>query len=77
MEEIDTAWRQTPADADKYMPEKVAFVHSEVRNLRTSFERQDYATVVEGAPAVLIEARTLAITAAEKRRQAVAARATE
>jgi hypothetical protein len=60
-------------EAAKYIPERLAAVQSQLSALEASFDKQDYAAVVSGAPAVLEAAESLATAAAEKKDEALKA----
>jgi hypothetical protein len=46
-------------------------VETQLNGLKASFDKQDYAAIVSGAPAVLTAARSLATAAAEKKDDAL------
>jgi hypothetical protein len=64
-------------DAAKYVPDQVTNVQSHLAELKASFAKQDYAAVLDRAPAVLDEANALEGAAVAKRDQLRAAMLTE
>jgi hypothetical protein len=64
-------------DAAKYVPEQVTNVQNGLAELKASFAKQDYGTVLDRAPAMLDEANALEGAATAKRDQLRAGMLTE
>jgi hypothetical protein len=65
------------AGAAKYIPEQFGAVQGKVNDLKAAFDKQDYATVIKGAPALLSDAQSLIGAAAAKKDEAVKAATAE
>ncbi len=70
---VDSAVSAAAPDAGKYMPDALTALQSKVTDLKASFDKRDYRTVLMGAPAVLADAQSLAKVAAAKKAEAMKA----
>jgi hypothetical protein len=73
LDNITTTLNSASADAQKYVPDQFAEAQTKVAALTASFEKKDYAAVVAGAPAVLVEVNGLSSAAEAKKDEMVKA----
>jgi hypothetical protein len=71
--DVEAAVAAAGADAQQYIPEQVASVNKKLAELKAAFDKQDYKTVLAGAPALVIEAKGLADAAAAKKKEVLEA----
>jgi hypothetical protein len=71
--DVEAAVTAAGADAQQYIPEQVASVNQKLGELKAAFDKQDYKTVIAGAPALLVEAKGLADAAAAKKKEVLEA----
>jgi hypothetical protein len=71
--DVEAAVTAAGGDAQQYIPEQVSSVNNKLGELKAAFDKQDYKTVVAGAPALLVEAKGLADAAAAKKKEVLEA----
>ncbi|MBS0375833.1 MAG: hypothetical protein JSR73_14740 [Proteobacteria bacterium] len=71
--DVEAAVAAAGADAQQYIPEQVSSVNQKLADLKAAFDKQDYKTVLAGAPALVTEAKGLADAAAAKKKEVLEA----
>jgi hypothetical protein len=73
LDNINSTLNSVSADAQKYIPDQFAQAQTKVAALTASFEKKDYAAVIAGAPAVLVEVKGLSGVVSTKKDEEVKA----
>jgi hypothetical protein len=75
--DVEAALAAAGGDATKYIPGRVRAVETQIANLKTMFDQQDYKGVLAAAPAALAQAEALARDASAARQAATEAHEAE
>ncbi|MCZ8133368.1 MAG: hypothetical protein O9284_19055 [Steroidobacteraceae bacterium] len=67
--EIEAAVTASANEAAKYIPNRAEEVNAKLAEIKAAFEKGDYVAVITGAPALLTEAKALAVEAATKKQE--------
>ena len=71
--DIEAILTATSAEASKYIPDQYADTQARLSELKSAFDRRDYAAVLKGAPAAMTAAQGLASAAAAKKDEVIKA----
>jgi hypothetical protein len=66
--DVETAISEAGPDAQQYVPDQLSSVSNKLADLKSSFEKHDYKTIVDSGPTVISAAKALSDASAAKKK---------